>query len=88
MDKTEKWWEPITRFIVHVLVGTIIFIVIAIVSVVVDLVVDKLAFLGANSFTVRMLSSLADLILIVDSILFLLHLVQSVLKAFRETFKK
>lgn len=85
----EKWWAPAVHFCVHVLVGLLIFLAIAAGAVSLEvLVVHRLAEFGANKFTVQLLGLLADALLITDSVCLVLHLVQSVMKAFKEMFKK
>ncbi|NEX63420.1 hypothetical protein [Noviherbaspirillum galbum] len=84
----EKWWTPIVRFGVHVMVGLVIFLVIAAAAIGLDVLVERLAEFGANKFTVKLLGLLADALLLTDSVCFVAHLLQSVLKAIREIFKK
>jgi hypothetical protein len=84
-----KWWAPFVHFLVHILVGLMIFLAIAAAAVALDVgVVHNLAKWGANAFTVKMLGLLADALLLTDAVCFVIHLLQSILKALKEIFKK
>ena len=80
----KHWWDPITHFFKHSLVGTGIFIVVAVPAVGLNILVHFLQEIHVSVFVVRILEILEGVILVFDGIMFLIYLVIQGYKSIKE----
>jgi hypothetical protein len=70
--------------LVHMLFGTVIFVVLALTAVSLDLLSGWIAHLGVSSFTSQAIQITADVLLVVDLVLFSIYLAVSGYRLIKE----
>ncbi len=78
------WWKPIWHFAAHTITGTGIFVVIALPAVGLSMLIHYLEGGSVPKFTLLVLTVLEHAILIVDSVLFLVYLGFTSVRAIKE----
>jgi hypothetical protein len=84
LSGNKVWWQPIVHFAGHTLAGTIMFILFGAVSVVLAMLVQYLEASKVPVFTLAVLSFVEHVILIVDSVLYLIYLAVAGWEAVKE----
>ena len=83
-----KWWFPVYKFFVHVVVGTIIFLIIAIAAVGISCLVHYLEQIGIDSFICIVLRIVEYLLFVADIVCFIIFLIVSVRNLWRELWER
>lgn len=86
-NNTDSWYNPILHFGVHTLVGSAIFCIIAAPALGLSFLVLYLETLGVPAFTLSVLTFLEHALLMVDAALFVVYILITAYKAFKEMLK-
>lgn len=79
-----KWWEPLSHFAGHIVIGALLFCMVATPAVGLGMAVAHFKTLGVPEFTVTVLTFLEHTVLIGDVILFLVYTSISGVRFIRE----
>lgn len=86
-NNNQSWLTPILHFGAHTFVGSMIFCIIAVPAIGLSFLVHYLEGLQVPAFTLSVLTFLEHVLLIVDATLFVVYIVITAYKAFKEMFK-
>lgn len=86
-DGSGIWWRPIAHFLGHVVVGTVIFLIVACASAGIWLFVHYLEARNIDPFIIVVLTWVERAILLLDVVLFMIHLASTAVKAVKENFR-
>lgn len=84
MKRLVRWWTPVAQIGVHTLVGLLIYLIIAVPAVLLGMAIEYLGKLNLPGFTLAVLEVLEHGILLVDTLLFVVYVGVTGIKAFRE----